>query len=277
MTTQMQTEPADSSGASSPLLEVRRAEVAYGDASTVLRGVSLVVPEGGTVAILGVNGAGKTTTIRTISGLLGVHRGALRSGDVLFAGQSIKDRRPEDIVALGIAQVPEGRMLFANLTVEENLRIGAASGRDPDPDAAMERVMELFPVLYERRRQQAGWMSGGEQQMIAIGRALMAAPRMLLIDELSLGLAPIITEKIVERLREARRMLGMATLLVEQNAMLALEFSDYAYIIENGKTVLEGPSRALMDDPQVQEAYLGLGQRDEALMDSEAPRENWWL
>jgi branched-chain amino acid transport system ATP-binding protein len=257
------------------LLTVRDIEVGYGDASLSLRGVSLSVPAGSAVALLGANGAGKTTTIRAITGMLRPHRGAVRAGEIAFEGESLRRLRPDQIVARGIAQVPEGRMLFANLSVEENLLTGASHRGRADLADSLAAIYDLFPVLRERRRQRAGWMSGGEQQMIAIGRALMAGPRVLLVDELSLGLAPLITRGIIEQLRSARRELGMATLMVEQNARVALDFCDYAYILENGRIVLEGPSAVLRDDPQVQEAYLAVGRRDDAAAAGRRGR-TWW-
>jgi branched-chain amino acid transport system ATP-binding protein len=258
-----------------PLLSVRNLEVGYGDAGLSIRGVSLEVPAGGVVALLGANGAGKTTTIRAISGLLAPHRGAIRGGDIRFEGASIRRLRSSQVVSRGIAHVPEGRLLFPSLTVQENLLAGASQRRGAGVDASLEQVFDLFPVLRDRRRGHAGWLSGGEQQMVAIGRALMAAPRLLLVDELSLGLAPLVTQGIVERLRQAQRELGMATLIVEQNARLALEFADYAYILESGRIVLEGASAELRDDPQVREAYLRVGPRDTVAAGSAARR--WWL
>jgi branched-chain amino acid transport system ATP-binding protein len=214
------------------VLKVSGLEVAYGPSAPALRGITLEVPEGSAVALLGANGAGKTTTIRAISGLLRLH-----SGRVL--------------------QVPEGRMVFAELTVEENLRIGATARKGGFTSEDIDRVFELFPSIASRRDDQAGWLSGGEQQMVAIGRGLMANPRLLLLDEVSLGLAPIITRAIFERLRDVRAQYGTAMLVVEQNARLALEFCDYAYILDTGRIVLEGPAAQLRADPQVQELYLG--------------------
>ncbi len=239
------------------LLSMRAVEVVYGGASRVLHGVSLRVGSGQAVALLGTNGAGKTTTIRAISGLLGLHRGRVLSGEVEFENESLLGRSPHEIVAGGVAQVPEGRMVFKSLTVEENLKVGASSRRAHAVRASLDQVYELFPRLYERRSQQAGWMSGGEQQMIAIGRALMADPRLLLLDEVSLGLAPLVVHSIFERLADVRRERGMSVLLVEQNARLALEFAEHAYIMENGRIALEGPSARLRDDPEVQATYLG--------------------
>jgi branched-chain amino acid transport system ATP-binding protein len=213
-----------------------------------LRDVSLTVPPGAAVALLGANGAGKTTTIRAITGLLGLHHGRLTAGSVVF-DEDLTGLGAHEIVARGIATVPEGRMVFANLTVEENLRVG---GEGDDT-----RAYEWFPVLERRRRDRGGWLSGGEQQMLAIARALMASPRVMLLDEVSLGLAPIITRTIFERLADVRRETGAGMLMVEQNAQLALEFCDHAYVLEGGRVVREGPAAELREDPRISELYLG--------------------
>jgi branched-chain amino acid transport system ATP-binding protein len=248
-------EPAREAGG--PILAVRNLEVVYQDVVLVLRGVSLEVPRGEIVALLGANGAGKTTTIRAISGLLRLHSGRMLSGSVELQGAEISKLRANKIVSQGVAQVPEGRMVFAELTVEENLRIGATARKGGYTAEDIDRVFELFPSISSRRGDQAGWLSGGEQQMVAIGRGLMANPRLLLLDEVSLGLAPIITRSIFERLREVRVQYGTSMLVVEQNARLALEFCDYAYILDTGRIVLEGPAAQLRADAQVQELYLG--------------------
>ncbi|MBM3677549.1 MAG: ABC transporter ATP-binding protein [Actinobacteria bacterium] len=240
-----------------PLLEVDNIEVLYG-VSLAVRGISFTVPENGVVAILGPNGAGKTSTIRAITGLLAVHHGSIRDGDIRLRGKSIKGMRPDRIVGSGLAQVPEGRHVFKELTVEENLRVGAAARKGGGIDDTMTQVFDLFPRLKERIKQQAGWLSGGEQQMVAIGRGLMADPKLLLLDEVSLGLAPLVIEDIFERLGEVRRDLGTSMLLVEQNARVALAFADYGYILESGRIVLEGRSGDLRDNPTVKESYLGV-------------------
>ena len=239
-----------------PLLAVENVEVRYG-VSLAVRGVSFEVPENGAVALLGPNGAGKTSLIRAISGLLDVHHGAVRDGDIRLAGRSIRGLRADRIVSAGVAQVPEGRLIFGALSVEENLRVGSSARKTPGADDTLAQVYDLFPVLGERRARQAGWLSGGEQQMLAIGRALMAGPRLLLLDEVSLGLAPKVIEDIFERLAGVRR-LGTSMLLVEQNARVALGFADYGYILESGRIVLEGPSAELRDDPAVRRSYLGI-------------------
>ena len=239
-----------------PLLVADNVEVVYG-VSLALRGISFVVPENGAVALLGPNGAGKTTTIRAISGLLDIHHGSIRDGEIRLGGVSLKGMRTHKIVGAGVAQVPEGRHVFKELSVEENLLVGASARVKPGAADSMAQIFDLFPRLKERHKQQAGWLSGGEQQMVAIGRALMAAPRLLLLDEVSLGLAPLVIEGIFERLREVRRDLGTAMLLVEQNARVALAFADYGYILESGRIALEGASEALRDDPTVRESYLG--------------------
>jgi branched-chain amino acid transport system ATP-binding protein len=239
------------------VLDVAGLEVAYGGGAPALRGVTLTVGEGAAVALLGANGAGKTTTIRAISGLLRMHAGRVLAGAISLAGRDVAKLKPHQIVAAGVGQVPEGRMVFAELTVEENLRLGATARRGSVPAEELERIYELFPQIASRRNDHAGWLSGGEQQMVAIGRGLMASPRVLLLDEVSLGLAPMLTHSIFERLREVRRQTGTSMLVVEQNARLALEFCDYAYVLESGRIVLEGPADRLRGDPQVQELYLG--------------------
>ena len=239
------------------LLEVGGLEVAYGASAPALRGISLNVPAGQAVALLGANGAGKTTTIRAVSGLLPLHSGRITAGEVRLDGEIVNSERAYKIVARGVAQVPEGRMVFGHLTVEENLRVGATGRREGDGAETLAQILELFPVLGERFKDRAGYLSGGEQQMLAIGRALMADPRLMLIDEVSLGLAPLITQSIFERLATIRREFGTAMLVVEQNARLALEFCDHAYVLENGRVVLAGPAEQLRADPHVQELYLG--------------------
>jgi branched-chain amino acid transport system ATP-binding protein len=241
-----------------PLLAVNNVDVVYG-VSLAVRGVSFTVPENGVVALLGPNGAGKTSIIRAVSGLLSMHNGSVRAGDILLDGTSIRGLAPDKIVARGVGQVPEGRLVFRQLTVEENLRAGTSARKVGNMGDALEGIYGLFPVLADRRKQKAGWLSGGEQQMVAVGRALMSQPRLLLLDEVSLGLAPRVVELIFQRLGEVRRNLRTAMLLVEQNAAIALEFADYGYILESGRVALEGTAAELTDNPAVQETYLGAG------------------
>lgn len=234
------------------MLEINNLVVNYG-AITALHGVSLSVPEGQIVTLIGANGAGKTTTLKTISGLL-----KPASGVVLYDGQSIAGLPPHRIVALGVSQSPEGRMIFANLTVHENLQLGAYLQKDRQTvRRELDHVFGLFPRLQERERQIAGTLSGGEQQMLAIGRALMSRPRLLLLDEPSLGLAPLLVKTIFEKIVEINRERGLTILLVEQNANLALEISHFGYVLETGKVVLHGRSADLRQNPQVKSAYLG--------------------
>ena len=241
----------------SPILAVSNLEVVYDDVIHVLKGVSLAVPEGRIVALLGANGAGKTTLLRALSGLLDVHDGKVTKGSVTFSGRAIHHLPPTKIASLGIKQVLEGRRIFAELTVEENLRVGghvaAKSLR-----ANLERVFGLFPVLAQRRRRTAGYLSGGEQQMLAMGRALMSEPRCLLLDEPSLGLAPLIVQQIRDLIVEINAG-GTTVLLVEQNATMALSIAEHGYVMENGKIVMDKPAKELLADSDVREFYLGLG------------------
>jgi branched-chain amino acid transport system ATP-binding protein len=234
------------------MLEVKELVVNYG-AIAALQGISLTVQPGAIVTLIGSNGAGKTTTLRTISGLL-----RPRSGQVLYQGKAITQLPPHKIVQLGISHVPEGRMVFANLTVLENLRMGAYLQRDRAVvQREMEYVFSIFPRLREREKQVAGTLSGGEQQMLAIGRALMSKPRFLMLDEPSLGIAPLLVKTIFEKIIEINQKHGITILLVEQNANLALEVSRYGYVLETGRVTLQDNSQALRQNPQVRSAYLG--------------------
>jgi len=234
------------------LLEVKNLVVNYG-VITALQGVSLKVPQGDIVTLIGANGAGKTTTLRTISGLL-----KARSGEIHYNGQNITNLPPHQLVKLGISQVPEGRMVFANLTVDENLGMGAYLVNDKKVIAReLDYVFSIFPRLKEREKQVAGTLSGGEQQMLAIGRALMSQPKFLMLDEPSLGIAPLLVKTIFEKIVEINRQRGLTILLVEQNANLALEVSRYGYVLETGRILLEDKSPALRENPQVKSAYLG--------------------
>ena len=240
------------------MLEVANLEVVYNDVILVLRGLSIEVPDGQIVALLGANGAGKTTTLRAISGLLDVHEGDITKGAITWNGEIISHKDPADIVKSGITQVMEGRRVFAELTVEENLQTGAFTNTDKvSITDAYDRTMDLFPVLAERRDSTAGYLSGGEQQMLAIGRALMANPKLLILDEPSLGLAPLLVEQIRDIVVEINNT-GVSVLLIEQNAAMALSIANYGYILETGKVVLDGDAAKLRDDPDVQEFYLGL-------------------
>ena len=235
-------------------------EVVYNDVVLVLRGVSIEVPEGKVVALLGANGAGKTTLLRAVTGLLDVHRGKITKGSVALGGRDVTRSDPASLVRAGLGQVMEGRRIFAELTVDENLRTGAFTRRDKAGIAASyERVMELFPVLKDRRRSTAGYLSGGEQQMVAIGRALMTEPRILLLDEPSLGLAPLIVEQIRDIIVQVNEQ-GTSVLLVEQNATMALSIADVGYVLEHGRVVKDGPGAVLLEDKDIREFYLGMGE-----------------
>jgi branched-chain amino acid transport system ATP-binding protein len=233
-----------------PMLELSEIHTYYGNIEA-LKGVTLAVEEGECVTLIGSNGAGKSTTLRSISGLT-----PARQGHVVFEGKEITRTAPQDIVQLGISQSPEGRKCFPRMTVRENLDMGAYLRRDKSVGEDLDRVFELFPRLQERERQKAGTMSGGEQQMLAIGRALMARPRLLLLDEPSMGISPILTERIYDTIAEINRQ-GTTILLVEQNANFALGVSQRGYVLETGKVVLSNDSAALKEDPEVQKAYLG--------------------
>jgi branched-chain amino acid transport system ATP-binding protein len=238
------------------VLQVQNLEVVYDDVMLVLRGVSLRVSPGEIVALLGANGAGKTTLLRAVCGLLDSHDGEITKGSVTLDERPIHGLRPAAIVRRGVSQVMEGRRTFAELSVEENLRLGAHTN-PKGRSAGIERVYSLFPVLKARRRDTAGYLSGGEQQMLAIGRALMARPRFLLLDEPSLGLAPRLVEQIRDLILEINRQ-GTGVLLVEQNATMALSIASRGYVMETGKVVLDKPARDLLADEDVREFYLGL-------------------
>ena len=236
------------------LLDIANIEVAYDDVVLVLRGVSLSVPRGKIVALLGPNGAGKSTTLKSISGLLHCENGAIVTGDIRLDGRSIKGLDPSAIVCGGIFQVMEGRRIIADMTVLENLRVGAYTRRDREIDADIDRVYSYFPRLKERTGL-AGYLSGGEQQMLAIGRAMMARPRVMLLDEPSMGLAPLLVQEVFSIIQRLNKDLGITTLLVEQNANMALKVADYGYIMEGGKIVLDGTREALVANEDVKEFY----------------------
>ena len=261
------------------MLQIRGLAVTYHGTITAIQDVSLEAPDRGVVALLGANGAGKSTILRAITGLLGLHGGRIVSGSITFDGQRIDTLDATQIVRRGIAQVLEGRRLFAELTVDENLRAGALA--NPDPASirrAYTRVMDLFPALAERRHSVSGFLSGGQQQMLAIGRGLMANPRLLLLDEPSLGLAPLMIQQVSDIIAEISAA-GTAVLLVEQNARMALSLAAYGYILETGKVALAAPAGELMQTEAVQAFYLGLGEGAEhahfATLRQQRPERNW--
>jgi len=241
------------------VLRLNNVEVIYSDVILVLKGLSLAVEHGQIVALLGANGAGKTTTLRAISGLLKAEEGRVTDGTIELEGRRIDGRDPEAIVRMGVFQVMEGRRVFENLTVDENLRVGAYTRRDQGGVRRdSETVYRYFPRLKERRRQMAGYLSGGEQQMLVIGRALMARPRLVLLDEPSLGLAPMLVREIFAIVRRLNQEEHLTILLVEQNASVALGIADYGYVMEGGRVVLDGPAARLRENEDVKEFYLGL-------------------
>ena len=267
--------PEESSPA---VLAVRNLEVVYSDVVLVLRGVSLDVAPGAIVALLGANGAGKTTLLRAITGLLRVHRAEITKGSVSFEDREVRALDPADIVRSGISQVMEGRRIFAELSVDDNLRAGAFTRRDKaEVRDSYDRVMTLFPRLAERRKSIAGYLSGGEQQMLAIGRALMASPKLMLLDEPSLGLAPQIVEQIRDIVVDINKQ-GTSVLLVEQNATMALSIADRGYVMETGRIVRDGPAKELLEDADIREFYLGMseaGRRSFRDVKSYRRRKRW--
>lgn len=249
------------------MLQLKNIEVVYSDVIQVLRGVSLEVPPGKIVALLGSNGAGKTTTLRAISGLLVSQDGEITRGTIEYENQRIDRLTPEQVVQIGLIQVLEGRRLFQHLTVEENLIVGSIARRDIEGSPAIKddltRVYGYFPRLKDLRRRISGYLSGGEQQMLVIGRALMAHPQCIMLDEPSLGLAPLLVKDIFRVIRQLREEGGISILLVEQNARIALSVADYAYVLENGRVVLDGPAEELVKNEDIKEFYLGLNQLGE--------------
>ncbi|HVZ42744.1 MAG TPA: ABC transporter ATP-binding protein [Ramlibacter sp.] len=242
---------ADAASPAQPLLAVRKLHAQYG-ATRVLHGIDFEVRPRGITTVLGANGAGKTTTLRAVCGMVRTQ------GEILLAGDRIDGKATEDIVRRGVAHVPDGRGTFSHLTTEENLRMGAYTRRDKNEvQADYERMYAWFPRLKERRRQQAGTLSGGEQQMLAIARALMLRPRLLLLDEPSFGLAPLIVRELFDILGEINAAAGTSILLVEQNASLALRLADHAYLLETGRVVMSGPAERIRDDEAVRRSYLG--------------------
>ncbi|HWS75370.1 MAG TPA: ABC transporter ATP-binding protein [Quisquiliibacterium sp.] len=254
-----ETPAAENKAASKPpILTVNNIEVVYDDVILVLRGVSLSVPEGEIVALLGPNGAGKSTTLKAISGLLRTEDGEVTRGNVSFMGEEIANLAPEEIVRRGIFQVMEGRRIIEDMTVIENLRLGAYTRRDNGVKRDLDMVFDFFPRLRERTGL-AGYLSGGEQQMLAISRALMARPKMILLDEPSMGLSPLLVKEVFDIIRQLNRELGITMLLVEQNARMALKAAGYGYIMESGKIVLDGAQEDLVNNEDVKEFYLGGG------------------
>ncbi|PWQ99477.1 ABC transporter ATP-binding protein [Leucothrix pacifica] len=246
------------------ILSIKNIEVIYDHVILVLKGVSLDVPKGGIVALLGANGAGKTTTIKSISNILKTERGDVTKGSISFEGERIENLSPTELVKRGVVQVMEGRHCFEHLTVEENLLTGAYTRKDGRKAIAddLEKVYNYFPRLRERRKSQAGYTSGGEQQMVAVGRALMARPKLILLDEPSMGLAPQLVEEIFEIVKALNEKEGVTFLLAEQNASVALRYATYGYILENGRVVMDGEAASLADNEDVKEFYLGLSGGD---------------
>jgi branched-chain amino acid transport system ATP-binding protein len=240
------------------MLEVANLEVVYNDVVLVLRGLSIEVRDGQIVALLGANGAGKTTCLRAITGLLDIHEGDITKGSITWNDQRIGGKEASYIVKAGISQVMEGRRVFAEMSIDDNLKTGAVTNKSSSSvKAAYDRVMDMFPSLAKRRKDSAGYLSGGEQQMLAIGRALMANPKLLILDEPSLGLAPMLVQQIRDIIVDINKQ-GTSVLLIEQNASMALSISDYGYIMETGKVVMDGDPKKLLGDEDVQEFYLGL-------------------
>ena len=265
----MQTTPTAADAAAKPepdrlLLNVNGIEVIYNHVILVLRGVSLVVPEGRIVALLGANGAGKTTTLRAVSNLLKSERGDVTKGTIHYQDERVDSMTPADLVKRGVIQVMEGRHCFGHLTIEENLLTGAYTRKvsKGDIQASLDRVYQYFPRLKQRRASQAGYTSGGEQQMAAIGRALMADPKMILLDEPSMGLAPQIVEEIFEIVRDLNTRERVSFLLAEQNTNIALRYADYGYILESGRVMMDGTARDLASNDDVKEFYLGIESGD---------------
>ena len=263
------------------LLRVNNIEVVYNEVILVLKGISLQVPELGVIALLGANGAGKSTTLKAITGILEVQNGKLKEGTIEFVGKPIHKLDADQIVKLGITMVPEGRKVFDDLTVIDNLMIGAHTRSDRSSlKKDLEIIYDYFPILAKRKDQLSVFLSGGEQQMLVIGRALMSRPKLMMLDEPSLGLAPLLVKEIFDILKTINYEQRAAILLIEQNARIALNFSQYGYIMENGKVVLDGPCKVLMENEDVKEFYLGI--TDEELKKSYAEvkhykRRKRWL
>jgi branched-chain amino acid transport system ATP-binding protein len=281
VTAQLKSETHRAAPAAERILAVNNIEVVYDHVILVLKGVSLDVPRGGIVALLGANGAGKTTTLKAISNLLHSERGEVTKGSIVFDGEEVQASSPNELVRRGCIQVMEGRQCFGHLTVEENLLTGAFTRRDGNP--AIKRDLEViygyFPRLKERRNAMAGYTSGGEQQMCAVGRALMSKPKMILLDEPSMGLAPQIVEEIFEIVHLLNDKEGVSFLLAEQNTNMALKYAQYGYILENGRVVLDGEARSLRENEDVKEFYLGIaeGKRKSFREGKHYKRRKRWL
>ncbi|MBN1829066.1 MAG: ABC transporter ATP-binding protein [Deltaproteobacteria bacterium] len=244
-----------------PLLQVNNISVVYADVIQVLKGVSLAVKRHQIVSLLGSNGAGKTTSLKAISGLLKPENGKVTEGTILYNGDNIQNKAPEDITRKGIIQVLEGRQPFKYLTIEENLRVGTATRWGKPYREDLDMIYEYFPALVPRRKSMAGYCSGGELQMLVMGRALMAHPDLLLLDEPSLGLAPLVVKEIFKIIKQINEEQGTTIILVEQNANMALQIAHFGYVMENGKIVMEGESKELKENPDVKDFYLGMGTR----------------
>jgi branched-chain amino acid transport system ATP-binding protein len=255
-------EPKPSTDAAENILRVNNIEVIYDHVILVLKGVSLDVPRGGIVALLGANGAGKTTTLKAISNLLHAERGDVTKGSILFDGAEVQDMSPNELVRRGCIQVMEGRHCFGHLTIEENLLTGAFTRRDGNAAirADLDLVYSYFPRIAERRSSMAGYTSGGEQQMCAVGRALMSRPKMILLDEPSMGLAPQVVEEIFEIVKNLNEKERVSFLLAEQNTNMALKYASYGYILENGRVVMDGAAKSLRENEDVKEFYLGIAE-----------------
>jgi branched-chain amino acid transport system ATP-binding protein len=244
------------------MLRINNAEVIYSDVILVLKGVSLEAPEGKIVALLGANGAGKTTTLKAVSGVLRTELGEVTDGSIEFDGKRIDRMDPEEIVRMGIVQVMEGRRLFEHLTVEENLLVGAYPRNDPNGVRSdLAKSYEYFPRLEDLRRRTSGYLSGGERQMLVMGRALMGRPKLMLLDEPSMGLSPLLVKEIFKLVQLINQQEGVSMLLVEQNARIALGLSEHGYVMENGRIVLDGPSEKLQENEDIKEFYLGLSDK----------------
>ena len=260
-----------------PLLSLNNVEVIYSEVVLVLRGLSLQARDGEVTALLGANGAGKSTTLKAVSGLLKSEDGAVTRGEIIYRGQRISGKNPADIVRDGIFQVMEGRRIIQDMTIIENLRLGAHTNRGGDMASDIARVFDYFPRL-RGRRGLAGYLSGGEQQMLAIGRALMAKPKLILMDEPSMGLSPLLVREVFQIIRRLNKEMGVTILLVEQNAKMALGIADYGYVMEQGKVVLDGIADALAENEDVKEFYLGSGKERKSFKNIKSyKRRKRWL